>query len=106
MLIRIGISKAFINKAMNKKLEANLICNSSQRALLNMANKIIEARVKRQEMGLEDDKEPKEKIDKSIKPKKNRKLEKKERLSEDTNFIEEDIEMKEEILKPEQLLLF
>jgi hypothetical protein len=67
---------------------------------------IIEARVKRQEMGIEDEEEPKEGNEKLPKQKKGKKPEIKEYLTEHTDFNEQEIETKEETLKPEQLVLF
>ena len=96
--VRLAIMQSQMALEQQKFVEVDVLCL--------FRDMIIQARIKRQEMGLEDDKEPKEKIDKPFKPKKNRKPGKKEELSENTNFVEEDIEMKEEILKPEQLLLF
>jgi hypothetical protein len=67
---------------------------------------IIEARVKRMEMGIEDEEEPKEKTDKQLKQKKSKKLKIKEELSEKADLSEADAETEVEVLKPEQLLLF
>ena len=67
---------------------------------------IIEARVKRMEMGLEDEEEPKAETDKPFKQKKSKKLKIKEELPENTDLPGADAETEEEILKPEQLLLF
>ena len=67
---------------------------------------IIEARVKRQEMGIEDEEDPKEVNEKLPKQKKSKKPEIKEELTENTEFPEQDIETKAETLKPEQLVLF
>ena len=67
---------------------------------------IIEARVKRQEMGIEDEEEPKEVNEKLPKQKKSKKPEIKEELTENTEFHELDIESKEKTQKPEQLVLF
>jgi hypothetical protein len=67
---------------------------------------IIEARVKRMEMGIEDEEEPKVKTDKTLKQKKSKKLKIGEELSGNTNLPEADAETEVEILKPEQLLLF
>ena len=67
---------------------------------------IIEARVKRQEMGREDEEEPKEINEKLPKQKKSKKPEVREELTENIEFPEKDIEKKEESLKPEQLVLF
>ena len=67
---------------------------------------IIEARVKRQEMGIEDEEEPKEKTDRPLKQKKSKKRQINEELPENTEFPVQYIETKEETLKPEQLVLF
>ena len=67
---------------------------------------IIEARVKRQEMGIEDVEEPKEKTDGPLKQKKSKKRQINQELPENTEFSVQDIETKEETLKPEQLVLF
>jgi uncharacterized membrane protein YkoI len=68
---------------------------------------IIEARVKRQELGLKDKEEPREETDKSPKQKKSKRKQKIEtELPGRNDLIEIDGETEEEVIKPEQLLLF
>lgn len=68
---------------------------------------IIEARVKRMEMGIEDEDGPKDEAGKPPKQKKTRKKQKiNAEISENTDPDEIDVETAEETTRPEQLLLF
>lgn len=96
--VRLAIMQSQMALEQEKFVEVDVLCL--------FRDMIIQARIKRQEMGIEDEEEPKEEIEKQPKQKKNRKIDKLEDLSRDAPVIEQEIESKEEILKPEQLLLF
>ncbi|MDZ4808144.1 MAG: hypothetical protein SGI96_07710 [Bacteroidota bacterium] len=96
--VRLAIMQSQMALEQEKFVEVDVLCL--------FRDMIIQARIKRQEMGLEDEEEPKLEIDKPTKKKKNKKIDQQEELSVEINLLEPDIESKEENLKPEQLLLF